>query len=113
MRRRDEHGSGIEPTKPINTDSAIVDGNARGLQPARLDIGALIGVSRILDRDSAHTTLAEHTTQEADALRRTVAEHHAVLSRDGRTGTVQGRRERPAGQYIPARIRIVERGVRQ
>ena len=108
MRRRDEHGPGIEPTKTINPDAAIVDGNARGLQPARLDIRALIGVSRILDGDSAHTTLAKHTAQQPDALRRTVAEHHAVLSGDGRTGAIQVGRERPPGHRIAARIRIVE-----
>jgi hypothetical protein len=113
MRRRDEHAPGIEPTKTIDTDAAIVDGNARGFQPARLDIGALIGVSRILDRDSAHPTLTKHTAQQPDALRRPVAEHHSVLSGDGRTGAVQVGRERPPGHRTAARIRIIERRIGQ
>ena len=113
MRRRDEHGPGIEPTKTVNTNSASVHGNARGLQAARLDIGALIGVSRILDGDSPHATLAKHTAQKTDALRRTVAEHHSILSSDSRTGAVQVGRERPPGHDTAARIRIVEPGVGQ
>ena len=111
--RGDQHGPGIEPTKTINTDSAVVHGNAWGLQPARLDIRALIGVTRILDGDSAHSTLAKHTAQQADALRRTVAEHHSVLSGDGRAGAVQIGYERPPGHRTAARIRIVEPRVGQ
>jgi hypothetical protein len=80
---------------------------------ARPDTRALIGVSRILDGDATHTTLAQHTAQQPDALCRTVAEDHSVFSSDGRTGAVQVARQRPPGLRSAARIGIVERRVRQ
>jgi hypothetical protein len=69
-------------------------------------------VPGILDRHPAHAALAQHAAHQADALSRSIAEHHAIGSRDGRTRAIQVRGQRLAGRLSAARIRVIERRIR-
>ncbi len=70
---RDQDSADIQSAKPIDREALVVDWNMNRLQPALLDVRALVRVPWILDRHPAHAALAQHAAHQADALSRSIA----------------------------------------
>jgi hypothetical protein len=111
MGRCDQHRASIESTKPIDAEAFFIDGNARRLQPALPNVGALICVAWILHGNSAHAAFVEHATQQTDALGGSATEHYAIRSSHGCTRTIQVRRDRSTSRLGTARVGIIERSM--
>src|SRR5262249_35609613 len=82
VRRRCEHGLGLSANQVIDSNSALVDWNARCFQPGGLDVRAHVGMTRILDGEPPHAALAEHAADKANPLRRAGGEDDVLRLRD-------------------------------
>ena len=89
-------------------NSAVVDWNARCFHPLALDVRAHVGMTRILDGEPPHASLAEHAADKANPLRRAGGEDDVLGLRDSCASAVLLRRQGDAGSFGAARIGTVK-----